>query len=480
MDKGASSNEKEELANLIIKYELDQAEGKSTYWDSDQLANIAEYYTMESMFNEAQQAIDYGLKLHPKNTNLLVKQGYLYLSNEQLSLAREVVDSITETYHEDVQFLEAEILLNEGKPDEAEDIFNSIENIDDVDTLIDIATIYLDTGYPEKTQQLIDDRLKQFEQDKEFLIFITKFYQMTDQAKKAVKYYDRLIDSDSFNPSYWAGLAKCYFIMEEFNKSIEACNYALASDDKYGEAYLYRGHDYYQLGNVDKALDDYNKAIEYRSPSYGMAYVFLGLIYSNRLDWEKAIFYNKKAIEILEETMEDQSVLVEAYANLATVVSVQGSYEEAHLYCERAKEIQIDEPFIYLSEARIYLDEKKPKEADQACKTAMKYANDAETWHLIATFCFESEMFIKAQYAFEKAYELAPTKELLEQLAVVSIINNDIDTFNKYNAESDSPLNLELMEDVCALLTDQLGKLRSKKDRQEKKNKKKDKGNNQK
>ncbi|HJD76582.1 MAG TPA: tetratricopeptide repeat protein [Bacteroides reticulotermitis] len=479
MDKESSSNEKKELANLIIKYELDQAEGKLAYWDSDQLANIAEYYTMESMFNEAQQAIDYGLELHPKNTNLLIRQGYLYLSKHQLQLAREVVDSITESYHEDVKFLEAEILLSEDKPDEAEAVFNSIENLDDVDILIDIATTYLDLGYPEKTQELIDDKLKDFGQDKEFLIFITKFYQMTNQAKKAVEYYNRLIDSDSFNPSYWTGLAKCYFIMEKLNKSIEACNYALASDDKYGEAYLYRGHDYYQLGNMNKALEDYNRAIEYQSPSYEMAYVFLGLIYTNKADWEKAIFCNKKAIEILEESNDTQIILVEAYANLATAVSAQGLYEEAHSYCERAKEIQIDEPFIYLSEARIYFDEKKPQEADNACKTAMRYANDSETWHLIATFFLEYEMFINAQYAFQKAYELAPSKELLEQLAIVSIMNNDLETFNKFNDESDSPLNLELMEDVCALLTGHLEKIRSKKSKQQKKAKKKNKDNNQ-
>lgn len=452
MEKESSSNENKELIDLIAKYELDLEEGKSTYWDSDQLASIAEYYTTESLLDEAQKVIDYGLKLHPGNTELLVKQGHLYLDNMEVGLARELFDTITETYDPDVKFLEAEILFCEDRDDEVDDVLNSIEE-DDVEILIDILTFYMDMGFPEKAQNLIELRMEKFKENQDFRIYLCKFFQMTEQPEKAIEYYNYLIDSDSFNPEYWTGLSKCYFTMEEYDKSIEACNYALASDDKYGEAYMYRAHGYYRINNMDKAIEDYNHAIEHKSPSFEMGYVFLALIYNHKSDWKKSIFYNKKAIELMEVDMDNLSILVEAYSNLAIAVNSLGDHKKAHAYCEKAKKIKEDESVIYLTEASIYYTEKKLKKAEEACDKAMEYADDLNSWLFIADFCLDSLMMTKAQYAFEKVYEIQPTEEMLEKLRILAVINKDSKRFTEYNDKSDFPLDTDLINDIYKLST---------------------------
>lgn len=98
----------------------------------------------------------------------------------------------------------------------------------------------------------------------------------TNELEAASTYYNQLIDMDPYNASYWVGLAKCRFAAEDSEKAIEACDFALAADETFGEAYAYRGHCYFYLNNSDAAIENYTKAIEYKAFPPEMGYMFWG------------------------------------------------------------------------------------------------------------------------------------------------------------------------------------------------------------
>lgn len=54
----------------------------------------------------------------------------------------------------------------------------------------------------------------------------------TNELEAASTYYNQLIDMDPYNASYWVGLAKCRFAAEDSEKAIEACDFALAADER--------------------------------------------------------------------------------------------------------------------------------------------------------------------------------------------------------------------------------------------------------
>lgn len=91
------------------------------------MADIADLYASERKFKEAQEVITYGLGLHPGHTDLMVEQAYLFLDLNQPQKAKEVAELITDTYSSNVKLLLAELLLNEGKLDAADQMLDSIE-----------------------------------------------------------------------------------------------------------------------------------------------------------------------------------------------------------------------------------------------------------------------------------------------------------------------------------------------------------------
>ena len=297
MGRKNSPSARKELVELITNYEAAKSDDRQIYLDGDQLADIADWYATERKFAEAQEVISYGLHLHPGSTDLLIEQAYLYLDTQKLQKAKTVAAAITEEYEPDVKMLKAELLLNEGKLEEAQELLNSIEDADDLVTITDIVYLFLDLGYPENAKEWLEKGKSRYADEQDYLALTADYLFATHQTEVAIEAYNKLIDKTPYNPSYWMGLAKCHFIEENVDKTIEACDFALAADENYGEAYAYKAHSFFYLNNSDEAIENYRKAIKYKSIPPELGYMFMGLSYANKEEWQKANAFHQKNLE---------------------------------------------------------------------------------------------------------------------------------------------------------------------------------------
>ena len=196
MGRKNSPSAKKELVELITNYEAAKAKEQQIYLDGDQLADIADWYATERKFDEAQEVITYGLHLHPGSTDLLIEQAYLYLDTQKLQKAKKVAATITEEYEPDVKMLKAELLLNEGKLEEAQELLNSIEDADELVTLTDIVYLFLDLGYPENARKRLEKGKKRYDEGQDYLALTADYLFDTHQHEAAAKAYNKLIDKD--------------------------------------------------------------------------------------------------------------------------------------------------------------------------------------------------------------------------------------------------------------------------------------------
>ena len=88
-------------------------------------------------------------------------------------------------------------------------------------------------GYPDAAKEWLDRGKSRYTEDEEYMALTADYLASTHQVESAIIYYNKLIDKSPFNPSYWMGLVKCYFVQEQIDKAIEACDFALAADDQY-------------------------------------------------------------------------------------------------------------------------------------------------------------------------------------------------------------------------------------------------------
>ena len=145
-------------------------------------------------------------------------------------------------------------------------------------------------------------------------------------------------------------------------KAISDYTKAIEINPNYGEAYYNRGIEYDNLKQRDRAIADYNRAIEI-NPNYNAAYSNRGNTFGKLGQWEKAISDYTRAIEIKPDYKEAYVNRGAAYGNLGQWDKAIDDYSKAIGNDPDYKEAYLDRGFAY---GKLGKPDKAMKDFDKA------------------------------------------------------------------------------------------------------------------
>lgn len=458
--KNLYSGRDKELFEMSEQYEAAKAEGKSIYLDADDCADLADWYALRGNYQTAKEITEYGLNLHPDSTPLLVEQAYLFIDSRDREKAKQIAESIHDDYSPEVKILKANILLGEGRKDEAEKLLDTIKGKETLPDIVEIVYTFIDMACLEEARKWLE-RGKQYADDEAYIAVTADLLYAERKDEEAIKYYNQLIDKNPYSAPYWYGLARCYLDTRQYDKAIEACDYAIVSDEDYAEAYLTRGHAYFHLGNEEEAIKNYLTAEKYKIVAPDFINSFIAMNKLSHGEWEEGYTYLELAIHASEPDSESLPLF---YANAALCLHKMGKKRKAHQYCKKAYEINPKDIDAHMIEGRIYLEEGDREKAAQRWSMALLYSPYADTWYDIGENCLEAGDLEFAQMAFEHVKEMEPDFEgVNERLAAVYLMMMDMKNFQKYNRLCANPINAKDAENIRRLLTEnnmeELGKI---------------------
>lgn len=452
-NKGFLSGRDKELHEMAEQYEATKAENKPIYLDADDLADLSDWYAVRSKYNLAAEVAEYGLKLHPDNTGLLVQQAYLYMDTQDKEMAWHIANKIHEDSPE-VKILKANLLLAEDKIEDAEELLDTIEDKEDLANIVEVAYMYIDMGYPEKALTWLSRGEEKYAEEEAFLAVTGDCYHARRLNEEAASCFNKLIDKNPYSAPYWFGLARCYFDQQMFDKVIEACDYAIIADDEFADAYIMKGHSFYQLGNEESALECYQQAQQFNAISPSFINSFIGLNKIFKEEWEEGLKYLEEAI--ISKKDEDALTLPSLYANAALCLHKMGKKRQAHQYCKKAHALNPEEADPYLIEGRIYMEEKNYEKGVKQWAKALELAPYAETWHEIGMYSMEIGQLSYARLAFERVKKMEPEYQgINEKLASLYMLLKDKENFLKYNQLCEQPFDLNELQKLQQILEDE-------------------------
>lgn len=112
-----------------------------------------------------------------------------------------------------------------------------------------------------------------------------------------------------------------FFNKREYDKAIADYNRAIELNPRYYQAYYNRGIAYRNQGEYDKAIADYTKAIDL-SPNYSDAYNNRGVAYYYKSEYDNAIADYNKVIQLNPND-------ADAYNNRGVAYENKGDYDRA-------------------------------------------------------------------------------------------------------------------------------------------------------
>lgn len=338
----------EESADLFRRYEEKKKLGNIPYFDVDEFEEIAFHYEIKGIYREALIAVRNGLKQHPDNTDLLIKEAKYLLYLEQTD---EVEKRLSYLPYEDeeVVMIKAELYFSKGDYKRAVSLLNNLLNHENFSSelCLDILDLFVDFNRLSEMAEFADKALKQISDTTEILRELASIYEEKEQHDLALKMYDQLLDQNPYSNADWLNLAKIYAIKKDYETAIEACDYALAIDENDMDALSFKGYCLYDSKRYEEAIVIFNEYAQ-NEGNKNIAYELIAECYS-------ALKKTKEAIDYLTKAYEINPYDVEICYQLAANYFAVGEMQRAIVFLEKAIVIDDKDASLYSFLGEIYL-----------------------------------------------------------------------------------------------------------------------------
>jgi tetratricopeptide (TPR) repeat protein len=357
-DDSASYFDSQEFTELLGSYENMLSDGGSVYFDSMDIANIAEYYSLNGMLDKSDAAIEYGLRLHPSDPDILISKANNLLRRGLKDEARVLTESISDTDNQELLYLKGEIELAFDRPQEADAYFTQAVQLSDDDPgmLNDIIVKYMDNRNYDLCQKWLDTALVLSPDSRNFIELQADLYFDTGQADTAIEWYNHLLDEFAYDTYYWDQLGRIYYEKNDYAKARECFEFieAIEPDDK--SARLMKASCIFNMEDWKGAYDIYKVLLDEDPASYTLLYYCGRCLYElERYDEAYDKFMDTLAMLMLDEDI-PQEMFLELYWYLSDSSFRLGNMEQAKSFLYQGLALDPDDEDLRKLSVRIGIE----------------------------------------------------------------------------------------------------------------------------
>jgi tetratricopeptide (TPR) repeat protein len=285
---------------LIQKYEELLYNKASIYFDACEFETIIIHYMSEERYADALEALIYAELCHPDNIELALHKIRIMMNLDNPDRAFELL-TVLEKKANDL----FEVNLYKGH------IHTLSDEIDDAVREFELA-FEKSPGLDEEELQYIPEILIDQKYFDEALVFLYKFidsgntnakiffetgycYEQIDKYQEAEEYYEKSLDEDPFNEKTWVILGSMYLNSNEFDKALEAFEFALSINNSDYIASFCKIATLIKSNSFNKAIDCILELLM-QSPENADILSRLGECYEKTQDTENAELCYTQAI----------------------------------------------------------------------------------------------------------------------------------------------------------------------------------------
>ncbi|MEN8123702.1 MAG: tetratricopeptide repeat protein [Bacteroidota bacterium] len=421
----------------LSKFELMLKTNSVYFFDSNEFEEIILYYIDNGKLSLANKALQLGLTQHPMSVGLRLIKVELLILEEKLESAELILDQLQEfePSNDEVYIQKATIFSKKGLHKKAiEALKKALQYTDDdveIYSMIGMEYLFLDDF---DTARLNFAKCLDVEYDNYSSLYnVIYCFDMLDQHNEAVNYLVKHIDKDPYSEVAWHQLGRQYYLIENYEKALEAFDYAILVDEtfigahlekaktleklKYFQeaidyynatmdldtptpfAYLRIGKCYEQLNEPKLALEYYNKTVN-EDPLLDKGWLAITDIYIKNSEYQQALYYIRKALGIDEENIEYWNKLAEINLKL-------NLFDEAVKAYQKSIDLEDDRLDVYIALADVlHFLENNYKAIEVLNKANKKYKDHAEIIYRLACLNYLMQDQNEAFFLLEKSLKL--------------------------------------------------------------------------
>lgn len=321
-----------ELSSALGRFEKMIRAREHYYFDAGTLLNMIEHHQVNNMLDKAEEVLQFGLKLHPNDFELRLKQADLVSLAGNDAEALNLLNELEKKHpgEKEIFILKGNICLDIEQYEQAIDNFEIAVDYADMpeEIYVNLAFAYRQLHNFPKAEECILNALE-FATDgvmasEEFV----DFYFITNQVERGIMKAEELIDSDPYDLMAWYALGNLHLRNNNHEKAIEALEYCIAIDEDFLNALVQLASAYSGAGLYEKAIELYKHTLRfsmlesYTQYCIGECYLKLGQL-------NEARFHFRKSVKINPE-------FSDTFYGIALTYAEQQRWQEANHYIRKA------------------------------------------------------------------------------------------------------------------------------------------------
>ncbi|RRD02934.1 tetratricopeptide repeat protein [Prevotella sp. OH937_COT-195] len=385
----------EEFREILNSYEESEKMGRSRFFDSDDLLDIADYYCIHGKVAKARAMVDDVIETFTDADDALLMKSRMQLTyDHDPDGAEKTMDCVADKDNIDYIYIKAEIMLTRKQDNEAEKLLQQVysrEEEEKEEIAEEVARIYADYNCLGMAEAWLEKSgNKESDQKKEIkaMILINK-----GKLEESQEILNQLIDNDPYETAYWNLLAKAQLMSGNIEDSIISSEYSLAINPNDDEAVLNKGSALYQLGNYDEAIRYFKHFTALRPDEEGGEMMLgIAMIAQNRL---------QEGVEHLKEAEKKISIdsrnVGDIYRELTVALCHLGHYDEALAYLDRSEKAEWSHTDRDVMRGLVLMSKGEYEKGQKCYEKALKDSGySAQTYLKIGMALYESRLYVSA------------------------------------------------------------------------------------
>ena len=250
------------ISRLLQRYLSGHQEGRDAYFDADEIDSLLDSFEESDDYTYYDEVLALGLRLHPGNTDLQVRQCKSFVYNEDYESALALIETIAETDNQDLDMLRLECYVMQDSYDKVVEYTEKLiaDKCEYLETIFEyIAPILGDAEMNKEAHDYINRGLMLFPDNMILKDELCYNLEIEGDIEKAIGICNELIDKNPYSNDYWFTLGRLYSISGDYEKAIEAFDFALTCDDSDEELKILKAYCLYMNENYEKAIEVYNE-----------------------------------------------------------------------------------------------------------------------------------------------------------------------------------------------------------------------------